>query len=139
MPQLPVSLHSYKSHSLAYDRSRKVPLWVAETITKEKVRSKVANRKKSKFCPDPSIPPCYSSANEDYRRSNWSRGHMAPAGDCKHSQDAMDDTFYLTNIVPQDTANNNGYSNSRAAFSRPRPPGLLIDWHTSCVNTPISI
>lgn len=34
---------------------------------------------------------------------------MAPAGDCKHSQEAMDDTFYLTNIVPQDLANNNGY------------------------------
>lgn len=34
---------------------------------------------------------------------------MAPAGDCKDSQEAMDDTFYLTNIVPQDMTNNSGY------------------------------
>ena len=34
---------------------------------------------------------------------------MTPAGDCKHCQGAMDDTFYLTNIVPQDFDNNSGY------------------------------
>lgn len=107
---MPISFHSYESHSLVYDRSRKVPLWVAETLTDEKVCSKVASRKKSKFRPDPSIPPHYSSANEDYRHRPWSRGHMAPAADCKHSQEAMDDTFYLTNIVPQDLANNSGYN-----------------------------
>ena len=106
MPQLPISFHSYQSHSLAYDRQRKVPLWVAETITCEKVHSKVANRKNSTFRPDPSLPPRHSSANEDFRGSGWSRGHMVPAADCKHSQAAMDDTFYLTNIVPQDMANN---------------------------------
>ena len=37
----------------------------------------------------------------DFRGSGWSRGHMAPAGNNKHSQAAMNQTFYLTNIVPQ--------------------------------------
>lgn len=59
--------------------------------------------------PDPGVPLQFSSANEDYKRSGWSRGHMTPAGDCKHCQGAMDDTFYLTNIVPQDFDNNSGY------------------------------
>lgn len=34
---------------------------------------------------------------------------MIPAADCKHSQISMDDSFYLTNIVPQDIYNNAGY------------------------------
>lgn len=34
---------------------------------------------------------------------------MIPAADCKHSQISMDDSFYLTNIVPQDVHNNAGY------------------------------
>ena len=83
-------------------------MWVAETIDSTKVQSKLANRKKSQFRPDPEVPSGYSSANEDFRKSGWSRGHMAPAGNCKHSQDAMDDTFYLTNVVPQDFDNNSG-------------------------------
>lgn len=117
-PQGPISFHSYHSHSLAYDRSRKIPLWVAETITREKVHSTVASRKNSKFGPDPSVPPLYSAANEDYKESGWSRGHMAPAGDYKHSQEAMDDTFYLTNIIPQDGTCNTGYWNRLEKYCR---------------------
>ena len=83
-------------------------MWVAETITNDMVNSSVANRKRSKFKPDSSLPECYCSANDDYRRSGWSRGHMAPAGNYKHCQNSMDDTFYLTNIVPQDMDNNSG-------------------------------
>ena len=33
---------------------------------------------------------------------------MTPAADCKHCQSAMDDSHYLTNIVPQDFDNNGG-------------------------------
>ena len=85
-----------------------MPLWVAEVITKDMIESTVANRKRSKFQPDPVVPMGFSSHNEDYRKSGWSRGHMAPAGNYKHCQKSMDDTFYLTNIVPQDFDNNSG-------------------------------
>ena len=61
----------------------------------------VANRKQSKFRPDPSVPPSLRAENGDFWTSGWSRGHMAPAGNNKHCQDAMDDTFLLSNIVPQ--------------------------------------
>jgi endonuclease G len=37
----------------------------------------------------------------DYFRSGYDRGHQVPAADCKFSQEAMDDTFYLTNMCPQ--------------------------------------
>lgn len=34
-------------------------------------------------------------------RSGYDRGHMVPAADAKISQQAMDETFYLSNIAPQ--------------------------------------
>lgn len=34
-------------------------------------------------------------------RSGYDRGHMVPAADAKISQDAMDETFFLSNIAPQ--------------------------------------
>jgi len=38
---------------------------------------------------------------QDYFRSGYDRGHMVPAADAKKSQQAMDETFLLTNIAPQ--------------------------------------
>ena len=35
------------------------------------------------------------------RRSGFDRGHMAPAGNHRSSQQAMDDTFFLSNMSPQ--------------------------------------
>ncbi|CAO3584623.1 unnamed protein product [Absidia cylindrospora] len=37
----------------------------------------------------------------DYYKSGFDRGHMVPAADVKNSQLKMDETSYLTNIVPQ--------------------------------------
>ena len=42
-----------------------------------------------------------SSQLEDYKNSGYSRGHLAPAQDFKWSENAMSETFYLTNMVPQ--------------------------------------
>ena len=60
-----------------------------------------ANRKYARFRADPNLPQEACPSNEDFWDSGWSRGHMAPAGNNKFSQSAMNDTFYLTNIVPQ--------------------------------------
>ncbi|XP_057561359.1 nuclease EXOG, mitochondrial isoform X2 [Hippopotamus amphibius kiboko] len=77
-----------------------------------------ADRKHCKFKPDPSIPPTFSAFNEDYVGSGWSRGHMAPAGDNKFSSKAMAETFYLSNIVPQNFDNNAGYWNRIEMYCR---------------------
>ena len=72
----------YKNHVIAYDTARKVPLWVAEHLTKEKLTAvdMQAERSKSSFQPDPNIPEKFQAKNEDYYKSGWTRGHMAPAG-----------------------------------------------------------
>jgi len=38
---------------------------------------------------------------QDYKGSGYDRGHMAAAGNHRHSQAAMDQTFVLSNISPQ--------------------------------------
>jgi len=47
------------------------------------------------------VPEMFRAKLHDYFRSGYDRGHQVPAADCKFSQEAMDDTFYLTNMCPQ--------------------------------------
>ncbi|XP_007081082.1 nuclease EXOG, mitochondrial [Panthera tigris] len=107
----------YTNHALSYDQSKRVPRWVLEHISKSKIMGD-ADRKHCKFKPDPNIPPTFSAFNEDYVGSGWSRGHMAPAGNNKFSSQAMAETFYLSNIVPQNFDNNAGYWNRMEMYCR---------------------
>ncbi|XP_068940420.1 nuclease EXOG, mitochondrial [Petaurus breviceps papuanus] len=107
----------YTNHALSYDQAKRGPRWVLEHISQSKTRGN-ADRKRCKFCPDPSIPPAFSADNEDYLGSGWSRGHMAPAGNNKFSTEAMQETFYLSNIVPQNFDNNAGYWNRIEMYCR---------------------
>uniref|UniRef100_A0A4X2KD78 Nuclease EXOG, mitochondrial n=1 Tax=Vombatus ursinus TaxID=29139 RepID=A0A4X2KD78_VOMUR len=88
------------------------------TAQRETLATSNADRRHCKFCPDPSIPPAFSADNEDYLGSGWSRGHMAPAGNNKFSTEAMQETFYLSNIVPQNFDNNAGYWNRIEMYCR---------------------
>lgn len=110
----------YENHVLEYNSRTKTPSWVAEHINKNHVRPEgmKSNRKFSKFKRDELIPTSVSSTNDDYWDSGWSRGHMAPAGNNKHSQKAMDETFLLTNIVPQDIKNNGDFWNRLEIYCR---------------------
>ena len=59
------------------------------------------DRSKSSFVEDESIPTTFRAKLQDYFRSGYDRGHMVPAADAKSSQEAMDETFLLSNIAPQ--------------------------------------
>lgn len=59
------------------------------------------DRKHSYFAEDPSVPEKFRGKLKDYFRSGYDRGHQVPAADAKWSQEAMNDTFYLTNMCPQ--------------------------------------
>jgi endonuclease G len=53
-----------------------------------------------------------TATNEDYAKSGYDKGHLAPAGDMKWSDKAMQESFYLSNICPQDKGLNTGIWNS---------------------------
>ncbi|XP_044280849.1 nuclease EXOG, mitochondrial [Varanus komodoensis] len=116
-PASGTQIKCYTNHALSYDQAKRIPSWVIEHISKHKTLGN-ADRKHCKFRPDPSIPPMFSAMNEDYIGSGWSRGHMAPAGDNKYSPKAMAETFYLSNIVPQNYENNAGFWNRIEMYCR---------------------
>lgn len=117
IPDRGPEFHQYENLILAYDQAKKIPVWVAEYITKDHTKGS-ADRKNIRFKPDPNIPTRFSADNSDYLGSGWSRGHMAPAGDNKHSNDAMKETFYLSNILPQNYENNAGFWNRLECYCR---------------------
>ncbi|KAL2213261.1 hypothetical protein CC79DRAFT_1327135 [Sarocladium strictum] len=85
----------------SYDRRLRNPHWVAEHITPASLAQRDADRKHSVFLEDPTIPPKFRAVLKDYFRSGFDRGHQVPAADAKWSQQAMDDTFFLSNMCPQ--------------------------------------
>ncbi|XP_053321998.1 nuclease EXOG, mitochondrial [Spea bombifrons] len=116
-PRAGAEVRRYLNHALSYDQAKKTPRWVIEHLSKDKLDG-IADRQHCKFKPDPNIPKIFSASNEDYYKSGWSRGHMAPAGDNKFSTEAMAETFYLSNIVPQNYENNAGFWNRLEMYCR---------------------
>ena len=81
-----------------YSESYRIPLAVSWYLTKEHTYGR-NQRKQQTFQPDPDIRNAVTTY--DYMQSGYDRGHMCPAGDNKWSQQAQEQTFYLTNICPQ--------------------------------------
>jgi endonuclease G len=86
-------------YTLAYDAKNKTPQWVAWELTDEETRGK--EERTNDFQPDPEVIGT-KVVTYDYSGSGYDRGHMAPAGDMKWSKQAMQESFYMTNICPQD-------------------------------------
>ncbi len=59
------------------------------------------------FVPDPLLTSCTIS-NEDYKGSDYDRGHLAPAADMEYSRQTMIESFYLSNMAPQNKSFNRG-------------------------------
>ncbi|EJD02115.1 uncharacterized protein FOMMEDRAFT_86914 [Fomitiporia mediterranea MF3/22] len=102
-----------KAYVTAYDRRLRHPAWTAEHLTLSSLgrsmleqinsdeKGDKGDRSRSTFTEDVAIPLQFRARLQDYFRSGYDRGHMVPAADAKISQDAMDETFLLTNIAPQ--------------------------------------
>ena len=106
---------------LAHDSDFKTPIWVAEHLTREKVAEKL--KRKDNFRPDPDLTPGNRSELADYKGSGFDRGHMAPSADFGWSKEAMDESFLLSNMAPQNSNNNRQIW---AALE-----GLVRDWATA--------
>ncbi|KAL8745422.1 MAG: hypothetical protein Q9190_002448 [Brigantiaea leucoxantha] len=94
-------LHPTLSTTSSFDRRTRNPHWVAEHITPASLSANNADRKHSLFVEDESIPEKFRAKLHDYFRSGYDRGHQVPAADAKWSQDALDQTFLLSNMCPQ--------------------------------------
>ncbi|KAG0706377.1 hypothetical protein DFH29DRAFT_170779 [Suillus ampliporus] len=99
-----------KAYTAAYDRRLRHPAWTAEHLTLASLGKSTpqrpagdgsGDRSNSTFAEDESLPAMFRAKLQDYFRSGYDRGHMVPAADAKVSQEAMNETFLLSNIAPQ--------------------------------------
>lgn len=96
----------HEGYTVSYNSDYRIANWVAYELTSKEAKSKKATRS-NKFVPDPLVKGA-TALNEDYTRTGYDRGHLAPAGDMKWSMKAMRESFYLSNICPQDPDLNRG-------------------------------
>lgn len=95
----PVNYVVRKGYVLAHSSVDKIPFWVAEHSTKDEVIGNLP--RKDAFAPDPLLLGKPRAELSDYTNSGFDRGHMAPAGDQTVDRQLKDETFYLSNMVPQ--------------------------------------
>ncbi|HEY9104563.1 DNA/RNA non-specific endonuclease [Chitinimonas sp.] len=91
-----------EGYVLVHDNALRTPVWVVEHLTPARFAG-TADRKKlgEPFAADSELPEGKRAEKPDYVNSGYDRGHMAPAADMKWSDNAMVQSFLLSNMAPQ--------------------------------------
>ena len=95
----------HTGYTLSYNEEYEQPSYVAYELTREEVYGALS--REDNFRADSAVTTG-SATLDDYRSSGYDRGHLAPAADFKWSAEAMSDTFYLSNMSPQEGGFNRG-------------------------------
>jgi len=104
LPSLDGQVIIREGYALLHDGNKKVPLWVSYHLTKQDLEGTTGRT--DNFRPDPEIPKGKRAELSDYKGSGYDRGHLAPAGDMKRSRKVMSESFYLSNMCPQEAGLN---------------------------------
>jgi endonuclease G len=96
---------SHTGYSLLYNEKYKQANWVAYELTKEET-NKIVERS-NKFISDPKVKSV-NAFDKDYKGSGYDRGHLAPAADMGWSATTMTESFYYSNMSPQQPGFNRG-------------------------------
>lgn len=93
--------------TIGYDNSRREPVWVSYHLSGP-IRFHDAERRPNRFAPDPDVAA--PAHHEDYTRSGYDRGHLAPAYAMlsRFGPEGLEETFVTSNIIPQRHALNAG-------------------------------
>lgn len=95
--------HTY--YSLSYSEAHEQAEWVYYILTKGMVQG--VQKRKDQFRSDPSVTSG-SATLKDYKGSGYDRGHLCPAADMKMNNMSMSESFYMSNMSPQEPSFNRG-------------------------------
>lgn len=96
----------HTGYALNYNNRTRVPYYVVEHVKKANLNGAAARG--NDFREDPAIPAQHRATLADYTASGYDRGHMAPAADFTYSTQVMSESFFLSNMMPQNPGNNRG-------------------------------
>lgn len=96
----------HKYYALSYVEEYEVPEWVAFELTSDRLRMPWVERTNN-FRQDPKVETG-SASTDDYRRTEYDRGHLCAAADMAFSRESMSETFYMSNMTPQRPGFNKG-------------------------------
>ena len=90
---------AYKAYTFQYNEAHQQTAWVLYRINAEQLRASVSRT--DDFRRDGAVTTG-SATLADYRLSGYDRGHPASAAAMAWSQEVMSESFYLSNMSPQD-------------------------------------
>ncbi|MCB9034416.1 MAG: DNA/RNA non-specific endonuclease [Chitinophagales bacterium] len=89
----------------AYSSKYKQPYWVSHIITKDILFG--TNYKDNGFIPE-KLTKTSTADSSDFIYSGYDRGHMAPAADFRWNKEAVAESYFYSNIAPQNPEFNRG-------------------------------
>lgn len=95
--------HTY--YTLAYSEDDEQAYWVFYHLTPELING--TQTRTDDFRADPAVSTG-SATLIDYKGSGYDRGHLCPAADMTLNKTSMSESFYLSNMSPQNASFNRG-------------------------------
>jgi endonuclease G len=98
-PKKKYQIVDHKYFIVYYDNQYRLARWVKYELTKD-LLIKNAKRRNA-FKADPLLKSEYAVMPKEYKKTGYDQGHLAPSADFAFSQEANDETFVMSNMVPQ--------------------------------------
>ncbi|MDX2001480.1 MAG: DNA/RNA non-specific endonuclease [Chitinophagales bacterium] len=95
----------HRYYTLCYNETREQADWVMYRLTEEMTYG--TEERTDNFRQDKDVITG-SARPEDYKKSGFDKGHLVPAGDMKWNEEAMSETFLMSNMSPQRKELNRG-------------------------------
>lgn len=95
-----------QGYGLIHSGVTRTPLVGGEYLTRERLEQGKGLPRVNSFRPDLRLPASERSELKDYARSGYDRGHLVSPSADAFSPESQNDTFLLSNMIPQDPDNN---------------------------------
>ena len=105
LPKSEGEIIKHKYYTFSYNEDHEQANWVHYKLDPNFLKG--TTPRINSFRPDPYVST-KSAELSDYKGSGYDRGHLAPAGDMKYSRESMIESFYMSNMSPQNPSFNRG-------------------------------